>query len=188
MEKISQIKKIFFTVLALNIVAIIIYAGMFLMIKIKNEHISSMLNDADRDIKRDEFLLKTRLILNDNAESISKLDEYFVQRDEAPRFIESIENLARSLGVDLNVAFVSVEAETRNKDDFKELLKMRVEVVGSWGRVMTFISALENLPFRILVQSVNVSSEKTQEDLFFENAQGASSWKGNIEFSVLKIK
>lgn len=188
MKKIKPIKKIFFSILALNFIVAIVYAGMFLMVKIKNEHISSMLNDADRELKRDEFLLKTKLILNENSESISKLDEYFVKRDEVPKFIENIENLARNIGVDLNVAYVSVEAETRNKDDFKELLKMRVEVIGSWDSVMTFVSALENLPFRVLIQSVAVTSDKSQEELFFENSSSPSSWKGNIEFSVLKIK
>ncbi len=188
MKNPTSVKKIFITILILNIVVIAIYAGMFFLVKIKNEHISSMLNDADRELKKDEFLLKTKLILNENADSISKLDSYFVQRDQAPKFIENIEDLARNLGVDLNVAYVSVEDETRNKDDFKELLNMRVEVVGSWGRVMSFVSSIENLPYRVLIKNVVIVSEKTQEDLFFENSSGPSSWKGNVEFSVLKIK
>lgn len=190
MNNYSNAKKAFYTFVFLNILIFASYGILFLVVKNKTEHAVSVLNDADRDIKKDEFLRNAKFIMLENQEEIEAINRYFVPRNGVPILLEHIERLGRESNVDLVISFVSVEQETRNKDDFKELLKIRLEAVGSWNNTVRFFSILENLPFRTSFESVIFSRIGSEEEVIFNGdlETGSSSWKVSVDFSLLKLK
>jgi Tfp pilus assembly protein PilO len=192
MEHVSIVKKMFITTLVLNAIALAAYGFLFFSIKDKNETVSSILSGADKDIQQDEFLRMAKFSLMDNRENIEKLDSYFVPRDGVPDFIEFIEQLGRDSGISLSIGVVAVEPDTRNKDDFKELLRLRTEGLGQWQNLFTFLSMIENLPFRVQIDRVSFALDGGQERISFDSVgtedRSLSLWKGFVDFTLLKLR
>jgi len=196
MNKFSQTKNLFKIILIADIVAFVLYGAIFFLIKNKNQDTSVLLNNAERDLKKDEFLRVAKFSLDQNKVEVEKLDTFFVAKDGVPNFIEYIEGLGKESGAALSIGNVSVEPDTKNKDDFKEVLRLKVEILGSWQELFTFLSIIENLPYGIQIDSVSFAVDASEEVLFFgsQNSTTESSkiegnqWKGFVEFTLLKLR
>lgn len=196
MNKFSQTKNIFKAILIIDIIAFVLYGALFFLIKNKNQDTSTLLNNAERDLKKDEFLRVAKFSLDQNRAEVEKLDTFFVAKDGVPNFIEYIEGLGKESGVALSIGNVSVEPDTKNKDDFKEILRLKVEMLGSWQELFTFLSIIENLPYRVQIDNVSFAVDASEEALFFggeasttnSSLSGGNQWKGFIEFTLLKLR
>jgi Tfp pilus assembly protein PilO len=190
MTTFASIKKVFLFVIILNVIGFAAYGFLFWRIKVKNENVISLVSGAETDLKKEEFLRVAKFSLEENKENVAMLDTYFVDRGGAPNFIEQVEDLGRDAGVFLTIGLVDVEADSANKNDYKELLKLRVEASGKWQNVLTFLSMIENLPYKVSLDQFSLSVDGVRSALFFgnENKETDITWKGYFEFSVLKLK
>jgi len=190
MKPLSKTKKILATVIAINLAGMGLYAFFYFAFKRVNLSTIELLSESEKDLKKDEFLRAARLALANNSSDIKKVDSYFVKADAVAEFIESIEELGRISGANLTVGSVSVEPDTRSKDDFKEVLRLKVEAVGSWSQLVNLFSMIENIPYKLVIDNVSANRLGSLQDLFFGEEDNSSdgSWKGYMEFSVLKLK
>ncbi|TAL48784.1 hypothetical protein EPN83_03245 [Patescibacteria group bacterium] len=189
MHHLSNIRKLLALTAVLAALAWGAYGTLFYIVKKVNEKAHALANAAERDIKNDEFLRAAKRALGQHSTNIATLDSYFVARDGVPHFIEFLENIGRQYDLSLVIGAVTVEPDTKSKDDFKELLRLKVEMVGSWAEVAELLSVLEHLPYRVEVDQVIFSLEDGKEPLFdSDSARGRRLWKGYYDFTVLKLK
>ncbi len=194
MKKITRIKKIFILCVIMNVVVFGVYTFLFLDIKAKNEKVYDLLSEADRDIKKDETLRAVKYSLSENKNFISQIDSFFVPQDGVVSFIDTLERLELNSGIDLGISYVSVETNTKNKNDFKEVLNLRLDGEGSWQNLFHFLSLLENLPYRIEFNSVSFVLSGASDSILFSGSDGlrvrapSEFWKGSFEVLVYKLK
>jgi hypothetical protein len=192
MKDISHTKKVLLITIALTLASSLIYGFLFLAVKSKNEKISAFLNEADADLKKDETLRSIKITLEDYEEEVAKLDTYFISHEGTSEFIESLESLGEKAGVALTIASVALEQDTRVKNDFKEVLRIRMETSGSWANTFTFLSIIENMPMSVRVENAAVLLFTASDDLSFNGGDRVRSegeyWKGSFEITAAKLK
>ena len=195
MKNISNTSKILIASIFLVILVYCIYGLLFWTIKGENEKVSILSNEAKIDLQKDESLRATKVSLSNNKDSIENIDSHFLAPDGVVGFIEGLESLGREAGVSISVASVTVEADSKNKNDFKETLRLRVITTGSWSNTYYFISLLENLPLSAEIKNATLSLPGASDKLAFTGASVSSrkpaaeeKWKGEIELTVRKLK
>jgi hypothetical protein len=160
-------------------------------IKLINRQIVSSLASSEKDLKKDESLRTIKKSLADNAELIGKINSYFVTPDEVVSFIELIENLGKESGVSLSIGSVTTGPDSKNKDDFKEVMKLRLETLGTWRDTYQFLSIIENLPYKETVEQVSLNLNLPVNELYFDfvsDEDVSRVWRGYFEIALLKIK
>lgn len=185
MKNFSKTKKLLILCIVLNLVVWTAYGVIFWQIKSQNEKISLLVNEAELDTKKEEDLRLTKASLNENKDSISRIDSYFIPKDGVVDFINSLESLGKQSGTSLVIGSVSVESETKIKENFKEVLRLKVQAIGSWKNVMHFLSILENLPYQVDLQQADFKLSVSAEG---SSGGGVPQWEGDFEFTLLKLK
>ncbi len=193
MKNLTRIKKIFIFCIALNVVIFGVYGFLFWDIRAKNIQVYELISEADRDIKKDETLRAIKLSLNNNQDFISQIDQFFVPRDGVVSFIDLLEKLGHDSGVELTIGSVSVESETKNNNDFKEILRLKLGSEGSWQSVFYFMSLVENLPYRIEFENASLVLAGASDSILFSGngsrvRTSDEIWEGSFEVLVYKLR
>jgi type II secretory pathway pseudopilin PulG len=189
-------------ILILSIISAIIVFSLsgfsFWQIKKQNESIALLASEAQQSTAKDEAVRSIRLLFDKNKESLTSLDSFFISKDGVVDFINSIDLLGKKFRVDLAIGEVTSEIDQKIKDDFKETIKLRLDASGSWGDVIDFLTALENLPYKIKVDQVSVGLSSASDKLLFTNASSTSieirkpgdkeEWKATYTISILKLR
>ncbi|MFO0718645.1 MAG: hypothetical protein U0522_01280 [Candidatus Paceibacterota bacterium] len=184
------------------------YYFLFVLIKNKNEKVSLFSQEIDLYLERESMRRTTEKTAEELSEKIQKLESYFLHKDEVVPFIESIEDAGGKSGVDVSIASVGVTGAPQivestgvgsgvvdEKKD--EMLALRLDVKGSWGNVMNFVSYIENLPYKVSVDRV-LFHKNSSVDMFFTAGEkntasigqksSIPAWSATIEMSVLTLK
>src|SRR3989344_2717389 len=98
--------------------------------------------------------------VSDTHSLIEKIDSYFLGKDDAVLFIERVQKEARDGGVTLTIRSVDTENfgktdEKSKVDPTKELVRLKLEAKGSWRNTIRFISFIEHLPYKVVLEDVN---------------------------------
>jgi Tfp pilus assembly protein PilO len=188
MNATKGIKKILTTGLVLNIVVWGLYSVVFWQIRAQTQNVSVLSSEAENETKKDETLRIIKTSLSESGNDILLLDSYFVSQEEVDDFIGSMETLGKDMGVNLSVGSVAVEPD-KGKDDFKEFLRLKVGINGPWANVIDFLSALENLPYKVRLDQVSVSLGSDAGQSSSAGTKGSPSrWQAEFEFVALKLK
>lgn len=123
-------------------------------IRAKNKETSRLLNQADEAAEVGVLVQSIRLIQNNAREDLEAFEELALSDSKIVPLIESIEKAGQSLGVKTEIA--SVE-----KTDEPQQLNLIIETEGSWAGTLSFLKAIESLPHRVMVKSVNVSKDES---------------------------
>jgi len=179
-------KKFLILIILLNIGLMVFGTMMFINIKNVNENVSVVKYEIDLNQKREDSLESTLKMLADSAESLDKINSYFVKKDGEAGFIGYVENVGRQAGIALSVDNVSIE-NSKDVSDFKDDMKMRVAVAGEWGRIIRFLGMIENMPFAIIVNATNISSLGGALNTGGLRAS-RTDWSGYVDITVPKLK
>jgi hypothetical protein len=198
MKDFQKTKNVMTISIALAVVSFTIYGFLFWDIKVKNEQISSLVNDANQFSNKDHALRLVKISLEQNKNLIDQLDSYFIPSDGVVGFISSIESLGKESGVELVVTSVETLSDPKNTKDFKEALHLRLETMGSWKGTFYFLSVLENLPYQVDVSQVTFGLTGATDKVAFDSSPGAIArtrqpskeerWHGTYDVTVLKLK
>ncbi|OHA87951.1 MAG: hypothetical protein A2653_01840 [Candidatus Zambryskibacteria bacterium RIFCSPHIGHO2_01_FULL_43_25] len=186
----EKTKKIITIAIVLNIA--IWSAVAFVAWNMDNRHdaVILSLSSTEKDLKKDEDLRAIKRSLADNVVTLERINDFFITPDGVVYFIELIENLGDGSGISLNISSVTTESDPKNKSDFKEIIRLRLETIGSWQNTYRFLSLLESLPYKGTIEQVNLNINLSGEKLLFDVAptKEPRTWKGYFEVSFLKIK
>lgn len=173
------------------------YYILFSKIKQKNEVIADASLSFEVRVKRESAVSSLKKVLEDSRDSIVLIQNNFIPSDGAVAFIEYLEALGKSAQV--GVLIQDVKEVEESADSFrgdKEVLRFRLTAEGSFRATYRFLNLLENAPYVIHLEQVeirkNSGSETLVPDAFRDPKDGVklitSAWRGDFDFTVLKNK
>ena len=194
MKKLTFTQKIFAGVLGVNILVFGVYGFLYWKIQDQSKKTSVLLAQEITDRQKDDSLRAIKISLDENKDFISQIDSFFIAPDGVVNFITSLEKLGRESGVGVNVSSVAVAPDAKVANDFKESLKLKLDVSGSWQDVLHFLSRIENLPYRVQFDGASVTLQKTATGINFTSSStprkrsGEEEWVGSFDVRFLKLK
>lgn len=167
-------KMIRFAAIAALMSVILYFAGLFIVFgEIKK--IENFYRDTESEVYKKEKLLAVRSIAESNKEPIQILKDFFIQKGDEVKFIEQIEQTARSSGIKFEITSIDLKTDG-SPSPYKEDVLVKMNMEGSWKNIMHFINKLEKMNFGISVQKLNL------------NTNIPNTWLGFIEFIIFREK
>lgn len=120
-----------------------------------------------------EYALRIKKEVSDIETSKETLESFFIQPGKDAYFLENLEREAKSLGLK-----VSTESVIDGKPKGNGFLPLQVTVryEGNFSATTAFLKRIENMPYAIKVEGVNLSLSPEQ-----------NKWSGIAVVSVLKV-
>jgi len=175
----SKSRNMLIVAAVLNAIVFGIFLFTFFTIKAKNERISSLTNETEQYLERDTMLRSIQGVLADTKDDLSLINSYFVSQDGAVDFIETVESVGRQSGIAVSIGSVSVQGGEEESQSVGEMLKLGVKTEGSWKNSIYFLELVESIPFKTHLEKASFLTKKGDR---------SGVWKGEVEFSVFKLK
>ncbi len=202
------------TLVTIMLLAVILMAGIyyyfFNTLRKEVESSSSLANDTATLAVEENNLDSLRSTFSNTGNDQEKINSYFVQKDGAVDFINSIENLASSAHLVGKTDSVNTTDMTPPSPMY-ELLHLTFSTRGSWRNTYYFLSLLESLPYNISIRQVGMhSAGDTTIDVLpvltpdlsassssstvltvvpiVTRPKPGSVWETNYDFTVVKLK
>ncbi len=164
---------------AMVLVTLLLCAGylfLFLRVKTKNEHVSSLINEIEAESVAESTQRSTKVLVAETFTYREKLKKYLIGKDNAVSFLEFLEREGGDVGVAVEIE--SVVPGVLATGEVEELT-LSIKVSGSWANVVRYVGLLEFLPFQSRLEQVVVSTSGKQED---------GTWSAQVVLAVLKEK
>lgn len=179
-------------IIFLSILNSIVFGSCFyLFMNINNvdKEVSLRLNQIESEVKKDESLRSIKNLMNDTKEDRGQIERLFVQPNGTVDFIETVELLGRTADVKIEVESVGVSAfKNKTASSTTELFNLSFKTEGSWQNTMHLLSLLDNMPYKISFENVNLSKISGSSGSDKNKEENPSYWNGSFNFTVLKIK
>lgn len=175
---------IFLLTLSVFLVGVIGY-GIYYIAN-KNRETSGLEATIEADSKNSVLIQSIKSIENKSGNDLESLDNLALSKEDLVSFIENLENTAKSMGLNVKIASVSVEAPKDDSSPSK--IHLKIDTSGKWAGTLQFIHALENLPYRAIINSSEISTDKIEVNP--EELSNASStqvkiiWKSSSEIAL----
>lgn len=193
MKNLTATKKIFVTMILLNVIIFGVYGYIYWNIAQESKTIAELQVQSSEYQAKNDDLRSVKISLDENKDFISQIDTFFIAKDGVVSFINTLERLGQSTGLKINIQSVSVEPGSDPKD-FKEGLKLKIETEGGWQDSSRFLSIIENLPYRLVVNSASVILNGSSEAILFKDGEfnrkvgPEEVWKWTFDITVIKLK
>jgi len=117
--------------------------------------------------------------LSQIADDSSLLESHFVQNSDIVPFLNSLEQLASPVGA--SVVINSVSAGLNNTGPNVEL-----KVTGSFGAIYKYLTLLENFPYELYFNSVDIHTLAAAETSGTKNIKN-SKWEAIFKIQLLSF-
>lgn len=194
MKNLTLAKKIFLSLVVINVIVFGLYAFLFWKVIDRSQTTATLMAEETADRQKNDALQAIKQSLNENKDFISQIDSFFVAPDGVVSFITFLEKLGSDSGVKINIGSVAVNPDSKDPNDFKENLSLKLEIEGTWQNVVYFLSRLENLPYRVQFDSATISLQGVSDGINFKDSGALrkrmpdESWKGLFDIRLLKLK
>ena len=169
-------RRLVFVMVVLNIIALACYLFVFIEVKRKNEHVSSLANEIEVKSTAESVEHSAKALVAETASLRSKLQGFVVGSEDAVSFIEMLEVTARDIGAEVTINSVT----PGNLDNPSiESLRLVLKIEGTWSEVIQYLGLLELLPFQSTVEEVTVS---------LLGERSSDPWRADATLVVLKEK
>jgi len=180
---IKTTKTLFIVGLIAVIIGLALTYGFFLVIKQKVEATASKETELAGRESLEAQNRSLKLLLADVKPDIEKLSTRIIGPEGVVSFIEEIESLGKEIRVTTKIESVAIEPNEKLKETH-ELLKLTVLTQGNWHSVFQFLTMMETLPYKTIIDGVTFNRRSGGE----EGAAGGSVWNGSMTLRVLKQK
>lgn len=186
MFPLSKTKQIFSVLIIINLILLAGLVGVYYFLENRTAEAAQLGGRVDSVQNRQQRESTLNKLVDDTAEARETLDEFFVQPNEAARFITTIEGLAKETGVQLEIGNVSIQSSqsggateddtsgdaTEKTDNMFENLELTLQANGSWQQTIHFVRMLELLPKQTKINSVSIEQSRETTD----QGSVSSSW------------
>lgn len=170
-------KELLAITLLLNIAAIGWYYFLFSEIKVKNEHLSELMNRIEVEIEKEGTINYKKDITVETATLREKLSSFTLAKGGAISFIELLEATGNEVGAHTSIESVSTKDHPQLST--VEEMRLKLKVTGSWPAVVRLLGLLELLPYETGLEQVVVSKGEASDE---------APWRADILLTVLKEK
>lgn len=166
-----------------SLVAIFIICSVFAwqgVIEMKKSNDYGIVKIAEKKATIAEYGLKEKYLPNSLSNynfavnKIAEMRKYFVNDNDLPDFIKTLENLADKTSNSLEISFVNapalsadssvgVNSKTKGQKE-KGGFTMQLAVKGSFENIVKFISHLEGMPYYAYINSININTDSKKGD------------------------
>ncbi len=182
--------------IALNVLVFGAYGFLFWSIQNKEAQAGVILSEVVQNNARNDSLIAIKSSLSENQDFISQIDSLFIPSDGAVAFINMLETLGQQSGVKVSINSVGVTQDPKIAKDFKQTLHLNLMTDGSWSNTFAFLSIVENLPYRIQFEQVNLTLSGGADSILYKGANMNSprtraaneSWNGIFDVTVLQLQ
>jgi hypothetical protein len=121
-------------------------------------------------------LTKVEQLLAETAPARAEALSYLLTEDTVIDFLALLETTAREVGVVYETTAIS----TADYSGSLKVLSLTIRASGTYGAVTTFLSILETLPYRSIVDGVSLTTDAAA-------AAGPASWSLELTLSVVQL-
>jgi len=165
----DKTKKIIAFFAIIDIVLVLIYGGLFFIVRQKNAQTAEIYSSLYRRASDEGALTRLEKTLADTEKQRALLDGYLVTSTETLSFIEQVEDLGKKSLTDVKVT--SLSSPKKSGDPF--LLDFTAQ--GEFGNISRLFSLVESMPFRISIKKANIAAIPQDK-----GATTASLWQASF--------
>ena len=167
---------------------LLIYGVMYFDIHNKNKDIARFTNEIENLNENEKSFRDMENILSETQKERGELLSFFVTPDRVVDFIEFIEDLGGSTGLEVTTESVNELGDGESmigKHEYAQELQLEIRVVGGKENVLTYLELIERMPYKVFVDSVKLQEVTvlcegcTEEEV---------KWEGRFVFRVLKLR
>lgn len=136
--------------------------------------------ETEQDSRQRQEIQQSLAALGAITPQLQEIDSYFIGPDGEVPFIDSLEARAQSLQLKTEITSVQIEKSKNLAPKKLEYLTLRLKVNGSWKNVYTFISLLQNIPYQVTLDQVDLTASVNEE-----RPQG-TTWQATSIIKILK--
>ena len=135
--------------------------------------IASITAEIKKESDKETSLLSIRLALREEKEDVDLINGQFIDKENIPAFITSLENLATTTGVKAVINSVNLP------DSKDKIVPLRIDISGSglWENVVRFAATLDSYPKASRLENLSFAKGSRQDD-----DKGAPLWNFNASF------
>ncbi|MDO8579558.1 MAG: hypothetical protein Q7R72_01670 [bacterium] len=104
---------------------------------------------------RDSYLSSIRNVLRGTEGDIGAIENRFIGEDDVPGFIEFLERQTRDIGIKAELTGINLDPVIKNS--VFRVLHVRINASGSWQEAISFINALDMMPYAMNIDHISLS-------------------------------
>lgn len=131
----------------------------FYSIQAKNKETSQLLNVVDNATEESILTRSIRAIRNNADKDLVAFDKFVFSGDKLVPLIEKIEEAGRALGLDTNILSVGKIEDKKSLEP--NIVRITMETQGPWAPTLSFLRAMESLPYRVMIDESSFTREET---------------------------
>jgi hypothetical protein len=106
-----------------------------------------------------------KLIVDETKKEREKINSYIIPTEGAVSYVETIEKLGSESNVKIEIGSAEISPLKSSKiyatiapeiASSTRIIKTKINVTGSWSKVVNFLAILENLPYRLVVEKLDL--------------------------------
>ena len=172
-------KKKFLAYVTIFLVSILLEAATLWGINMYSSLVIDLSGGAKKATYEKERAKAIRDLSSETLEDQKKISSYIVSSANVVSFLESIEQLGKVAGVQMEIDSVGSVVPKGDQSKLWERLRLIVSAEGSWSGNLNILYLLETIPFQVTTERVVLDQKKDEKK---------NSWHSEITFSVLKEK
>lgn len=171
--KSNPVSKIAFTITLIS-TSVLLSVWAFLIYKSVStrSHIVTIEAEAREKSSESTYSNSVRNILRDSKENLEAIDARFVPEESVPEFITMLESQAETSKVRVNLSGIDVTPTSPHAQ-----LQVKVNGFGEWKNVVSFVTALDSMPYASRINNVNFTKQGVGN-----NAEATTTWAFNLDF------
>jgi len=168
-------------ILLVIVVLVLAAAKIFLLwdIRHKNQQISLMDYEIQSSGTVEQNTIVMQHMIQAASPNIALVNSSSIASDGDIAFIENLESLARSNGLDIQIDSLLFESSATLASSSMTAFKVKAETKGSWAGTHKFLIEMESLPIKIKINNFSTSVDP-------EDANRV--WQSSFEIKALKYK
>ncbi len=121
----------------------------------KSQEASELLLEAEHIAEVEVLMQFVDKVQEDAVVELATFNGLTLSSDKLVPLIESIEEVGQGLGLDVKIVSVD-RVEDKKKPEIIPTFRIATEGTGSWNANYAYLKAIESLPARVMLESVNI--------------------------------
>lgn len=153
-------------------------------IRSKNQEASILQSESEVGIRKESLAQSMRSLKNSARDELAELETFVINKAGIVSFIELLESIAHDMNLAIDIS--SVEAEKGEPTNVPQKVSISLEIEGGWDSNIRFIRAVENLPYPIKIENVNLYRTDVQSG--GTQASTSNKWATRMTLNLFTYK
>lgn len=159
-----------------------LWGGLYIMTERNIDRITDLSEKVTEQNSRGAQAQRMVTVVKQVQEVQEVFREHLVSEADIVPVIEIIEDLAKEAGASATILGLTTDETATSPVGSLSKVRGKVEAQGTWTQLLTYMTALEDLPYRIIISGVSLRRNETV-------VKGKpAQWNMSFTMEILKIK